>query len=87
MASGASTGGKILSGCSCLSIIFFVTLSLFVRFGLPFAYEALPDLYELWGLFATASIGFNACCCFSGVGFILGIILLLVGRNSEGAEV
>ncbi len=87
MASGASTGGKVLTGCSCLSILIFFALSAFVQFGLQFAYEAAPDLYQLWGLLAgPAALGFNACCCLSGVGFIVGIALLLMGRSSAGSE-
>ena len=87
MASGASTGGKVLTGCSCLSILFFFVMSAFVQFGLSFAYEMVPDLYQLWGLLGgPAALGFNACCCVSGVGLIVGIALLLMGRSSSGEE-
>ena len=87
MASGASTGGKVLTGCSCLSIMIFFILSAFTAFGLEVAMQELPNLNELWYILAgPASWGFNACCCLSGVGLIVGVALIMVGRKSEGAE-
>jgi len=86
MASGASTGGKVLTGCSCLSILFFLVFSAFVQFGLPLAWEALPELAALWSGLAMASIGFNLCCCVSGVGLIVGVVMLLMGKKADGEE-
>ncbi|MFT5679992.1 MAG: hypothetical protein ACI8RZ_000897 [Myxococcota bacterium] len=87
MASGASTGGKVLTGCSCLSIFIFLALSTFIQFGLQIAYEMAPDQSQLWSLLGgPAALGFNACCCVSGVGLIVGVALLLMGRRSSGED-
>ena len=88
MASGPDTAGKILSGCSCLSIVVFLVLGIFIQFGLDAAYNAAPDLAELWALLGgPVGLLFNGCCCLSGVGFIIGIALILLGKKKRaGAE-
>ena len=87
MAAGSGKGPKFLAGCSCLSMVFFLGLIVAIKFLLPFLSDALPDLAVVWGI--VGGIGgyvADGCCCLSGVGLVIGIVLLLL-RSRGGDEV
>lgn len=84
MAARSGIGGKIVAGCSCVAMAVSILLLLFVTFALGQLVSAVPELAESQAYIATwggyVSYG---CCCISGGGMILGIVLLLMGGKGE----
>ena len=68
MATGTGKGPRILAGCSCLSMVFFLGVIVAINFLLPVLARALPDLGTLWGfLGGIGAYAADGCCCLSGV--------------------
>ncbi len=75
--------GKGLAGCSCLGILLTLLVSVFFTVALqqPAVYEVVPP--ALLGISAPISWAANGCCCLSGLGMIVGIILIATGGKSD----
>jgi hypothetical protein len=84
MASGSGNSGKIVAGCSCLSMVLFLAIILFIQFGYAALATAVPDVAQ-YGAAAIGPLGIvsNICCCLSGVGMVVGIAMLLMGGKGE----
>jgi len=85
MAEGGGGGaGKIVSSCSCLSMVCCLFLILFINFGLTPLIMQFPDMAQLGAILgSTGALVANLCCCFSGVGLIVGIVMLLMGKKGD----
>jgi hypothetical protein len=84
MASGAHTGGKVLTGCSCLSIFIFLSPPLTALFPLSRLNERLPDMHKAKDRRADGH-GLFPAPRRSGIGFITSVALLLVGLRAAGS--
>jgi hypothetical protein len=65
-------------------MVFFLTTITFLQVGMRFVVEAMPEQALL--LASISSIGgliSYLCCCLSGVGMIVGIAMLLMGKSDE----
>ena len=82
MASGNT--GKIIAGCSCLAMVLCLTIILIINFALVPLATQFPDLAVMWaflgGMGSWISYG---CCCLSGAGMLVGIIMLLMAGKKE----
>ena len=85
MAEGGGGAGKAVAGCSCLSMVFFMVLVVVIQFALVPLAQALPDLAALWGfLGGVGSWISQICCCLSGLGLVIGIVMLLLsGKKGD----
>lgn len=87
MADGGGGGkGKILAGCGCVSMVVFLSLTLFIQFGLAAVATAVPDLAEVTAVIAQfGTFVTGPCCCISTVIFIVGVVLtVMANKKSEG---
>ena len=74
MADGGGNGkGKVLAGCSCVSLVVFLGLTLFINFGIAaISSSAPPEVATM--LASVAAFGSyltGPCCSLSGVGLIV----------------
>ena len=84
MATGSGNSGKIVAGCSCLSMVLFLTIILFIQFGYAALVNTVPDVAQ-YGAIIAGPVAWvsDACCCLSGVGMVVGIAMQLMGGKGE----
>lgn len=82
MAEGTATAGKGLAGCSGCLVAMFLALTVLLSLGAGFIVE-LTDGRASYNEVAPLSYVSSVCCCLSGVGVVLGIVLILVGGRSS----
>jgi hypothetical protein len=84
MADGGSNKGKFVAGCSCLSVVFFLFLIMFIQFGLSIVVEQVPDIAVAASVISGVGAYISySCCCLSGVGMVIGIVMLAMGGKKE----
>lgn len=87
MADGGSNKGKFVAGCSCLSMLFFLALIIFINFGMAVVVQAVdndPTVVTVAGILTSFGAWISdVCCCLSGVGVVIGIVMLATGGKKD----
>ena len=84
MASGASTGGKVLTGCSCLSIFIFLSRPLTALSERLLLSERLSDMLEA-GDSRDDAPGLVSASRRPEIGSIQSVALLRMGHRAAGS--
>jgi hypothetical protein len=84
MAASGGNAGKIVAGCSCLTMVVCLAVIVFINVGWTMLATQAPELAQYGSIVMGPVAWVDYCCCsLSGLGMIVGIVMLLTGKKSS----